>query len=258
MDISTDAVRRELREINSEHEASLAPTAELIDRLYQTEADEQTKFDMLVGGANRNKYLKVGGVAILTTAFLAACGSNDSATTPTSDTTAAGGASTTAASSADPGDVKALQFAASLENLAVAAYTKGAPLIKTPANLAIATTFLGHHKEHAGLFNGAIKSFGGKEVTEPNAKYLADFTPMLEALKTEADVLKFALTVETAAASTYFAQQGNLKGEKLGYTLMTVGATEFRHAALLSAALKMPIASTMKGFLTEKEALPPA
>jgi hypothetical protein len=258
MDISNDAVRRELREINSEHDASLAPTAELIDRLYQTEADEQTKFDMLVGGANRKKYLKVGGVAILTSAFLAACGNSDDEK-GTDTTAAAGGSATTmAGGSADPGDVKALQFAASLENLAVAAYTKGAPLIKTPSNLAIATTFLGHHKEHAALFNGAIKSFGGKEVTEPNAKYLADFTPMLEALKTEADVLKFALTVETAAASTYFAQQGNLKGEKLGYTLMTVGATEFRHAALLSAALKMPIASTAKGFLTDKEALPPA
>jgi hypothetical protein len=208
---------------------------------------------MLVGGANRNKYMKIGGVAILTTAFLAACGSNDD--TAATDTTAATTATSMAA--ADPGDIKALQFAASLENLAVAAYKAGAPLIKTPAYLAVATTFLGHHTDHAGLFNGAIKSFGGKEITEPNAAYLADFKPMLDALKTEADVLKFALTVETAAASTYFAQQGNLKGEKLGYTLMTVGATEYRHAALLSAALKMPIASTAKGFLTTKEALAP-
>jgi hypothetical protein len=250
MSISNDAVRRELREIDSEHDASLAPTAELIDRLYEDEADEQTKLDMLVGGANRNKYMKIGGVAILTSAFLAACGNNDTAAT---DTTAA----PTTVAGADPGDIKALQFAASLENLAVAAYKAGAPLIKTPAYLALATMFLGHHTDHAGLFNGAIKSFGGKEITEPNAAYLADFKPMLDALKTEADVLKFALTVETAAASTYFAQQGNLKGPKLGYTLMSVGATEYRHAALLSAALKMPIASTAKGFLTTMEALPP-
>jgi len=255
MSISNDAIRRELREINSQHNASLDPTKELIDRLYQNEAEEQTKFDMLVGGVNRNKYMKIGGVAILTSAFLAACGNNDDAAT---DTPAAGGTETTTkASSADPDDLKALQFAASLENLAVAAYTAGAPLIKDPGSLALATTFLGHHKDHAGLFNGAIKSFGGKEITEPNAAYLADFKPMLDALKTEVDVLKFALTVETAAASTYFAQQGNLKGEKLGYTLMTVGATEYRHAALLSAALKMPITSTMKGFLTEAEALAP-
>jgi hypothetical protein len=253
MDTSNDAVRRELREINRDHEASLAPTADLIDRLYQEEADEQTKLDVLVGGANRTKYMKIGGVAILTSAFLAACGNDDTAST--TDTTAA--ATTTPKSTADPGDVLALRFAASLENLAVAAYKAGAPLIKTPAYLALATTFLGHHTDHAGLFNGAIKGFGGKEVTEPNAAYLADFKPMLDALKTEADVLKFALTLETAAASTYFAQQGNLKDTKLGTTLMSVGGTEYRHAALLSAALKMPIASTAKGFLTDKEALAP-
>lgn len=255
MDMSNDTIRRELREINGEHEASLAPTAELIDRLYQDEADEQTKLDLLVGGVNRNKYMKIGGVAILTSAFLAACGNNDE--TSTTDTTSAAGGSTPSSGSGDPGDLKALQFAASLENLAVAAYKAGAPLIKNQTFLTLATTFMQHHQDHAGLFNGAIKSFGGKEVTEPNAAYLADFKPQLDALKAEADVLKFALTVETAAASTYFAQQGNLKGEKLGYTLMTVGATEFRHAALLSAALKMPISSTEKGFLTEKEALAP-
>jgi hypothetical protein len=81
--------------------------------------------------------------------------------------------------------------------------------------------------------------------------------PQIDALKTEADVLKFAQTLELAAASTYFSTVGVLKGEKLGYTAMTIGGTEYRHAALLSMVNGVPIASTSSGFLTTNEAIAP-
>ena len=115
-----------------------------------------------------------------------------------------------------------------------------------------------HHTDPAALFNGAIKASGGKEITEPNSVYLAKLKPQLDALKDEAGVLTFALAVETGAASTYFSTVPLLTDAKLGAVAMTVGATEYRHAALLSAALMKPITSTMKGFLTTAEAFAPA
>jgi hypothetical protein len=258
MDLSNDAVRRALRDIDAQHRSELAPTAETIDRLYQEDAPSQSKWDVLTGGANRAKLLRIGGVAVLTSAVLAACGDNsDSKASPT--TAAPAGATTTLAggSRVDAGDLTVFRFAASIENLAVAAYDMGAPLIKTPALLAAAKLFQGHHKEHAALFNSQLTANGQKAFTEPNSAVLASMKPQIDALKTEPDVLKFAQGLELAAASTYFSTVGLLKGEKLAYTAMTIGGTEYRHAALLALVNGTPIQSTMSGFLTTKEAIAP-
>jgi hypothetical protein len=258
MDISTEAVRRALREIDARHCDELAPTIETIDRLYQEDAPTQTKWDVITGGANRAKLMRVGGVVVLTSAVLAACGGDDKpAASPT--TKAPEGATTTLAggSRIDAGDITVFRFAASLENLAVAAYDAGAPLIKTPALLAAAKLFQTHHKDHAMLFNSQLKANGQKEFTEPNSVLLAQFKPKIDALQTEADVLVFAQELELAAASTYFSTVGVVKGEKLAYTTMTIGGTEYRHAALLAMVNNAPIQSTASGFLTDREALRP-
>jgi hypothetical protein len=201
--------------------------------------------------------MKVGGVAVLTSAVLAACG--DSGPKAPVTTAAPPGATTTLAggSRVDTGDLTLFRFSASVENLAVAAYDLGAPLITTPALLAAAKLFQSHHKEHALLFNGQLTSNGQKAFTEPNPALLQTLKPQIDALKTEADVLRFAQTLELAAASTYFSTVGALKGEKLAYTAMTIGGTEYRHAALLAFINNAPIASTASGFLTTSEAFTP-
>jgi len=257
MDISTDAVHRALRSIDAQHRDELGPTAETIDRLYQGDAPTQAKWDVLTGGANRAKLLKIGGVAVLTSAVLAACGNNQDATPAT--TAAPAGATTTLAggSRVDAGDLTVFRFSASIENLAVAAYDMGAPLITTPALLAAAKLFQAHHKEHAMLFNSQLTANGQKAFTEPNPAVLASLKPQIDALKTEADVLKFAQGLELSAASTYFSTVGMLKGEKLAYTAMTIGGTEYRHAALLAMVNNTAIESTSSGFLTTKEAIAP-
>jgi hypothetical protein len=258
MDISNDAVRRALRDIDAQHRRELAPTAETIDRLYQADAPTQTKWDVITGGGNRPKLLKIGGVAVLTSAVLAACSGGGENAAPATTAPPEGATTTLAGGSRfDTGDITIIRFAASLENLAVAAYDIGAPLIKTPALLAAAQLFQSHHKEHAELFNGQLKANGQKEVTEPNAAVLATLKPQIDALKTEPDVLRFAQDLEVAAASTYFSTVGLLKGEKLAYAAMTIGGTEYRHAALLSMLNNIPIASTASGFLTTKEAIAP-
>jgi len=257
MDTSSDAVRRALRDIDAQHRDELAPTADTIDRLYQSEAPTQSKWDVIAGGANRTKLMRIGGVAVLTSAVLAACGGGGDV--PAATTAPPEGATTTLAggSRVDASDLMIFRFSASLENLAVAAYDIGAPLIQTPALLGAAKLFQSHHKEHAALFNSQLKANGGKDITEPNAAVLAMLKPQIDAMKTEADVLAFAQTLELAAASTYFSTVGVLKGEKLAYTAMTIGGTEYRHAALLAMVNNTPIASTVSGFLTTKEAIAP-
>ena len=258
MDISRDAVRRALRDIDAHHRDELDPTTETIDRLLQDEAPAQAKWDVLAGGANRARTMRIGGVLVLTSAVLAACSGGEGETaSPT--TKPPEDATTTLASGSrlDPGDLTVFRFAASIENLAMAAYDIGATFITTPTLKAMAELFKGHHKDHAGLFNGQLEANGQKEITEPNAAVLASLKPQIDAFKTEADVLRFAQNLELAAASTYFANVGVLKGEKLAYTAMTIGGTEYRHAALLSALTSVPIQSTLSGFLTTKEALSP-
>lgn len=258
MDISSDAVRRALRDIDAHHSSELAPTAETIDRLYQADAPAQAKWDVITGGANRAKLIRVGGVAVLASAVLAACGGDGESAAPAT-TAAPPGATTTLAggSRLSAGDLMIFRFAASFENLAVAAYEMGAPLIQTPALLAAAKLFQTHHKEHAMLFNSQLKANGQKEFTEPNAVVLSMLKPQIDALRTEADVLKFAQGLELSAASTYFSNVGVLEGEKLAYTAMTIGGTEYRHAALLAMVNGTPIQSTASGFLTDAEAIAP-
>jgi rubrerythrin len=260
MDFNNDEIRRELRAIDAEHRATIKADTELIDRLFNDEADEQTKWDLLAGGANRSKtFMKVGGVAVLTSAVLAACGSNGKSSDSSATTAAAGaGATTTVASTnnLDAGDVKVLQFAASIENLAVKAYDLGGPLLTDAAPKALAGLFQDHHKQHAAAFNSALQAAGQKPVTEPNASVLAALNPTISGLKTQADVLKFAQALEQKAASTYQSTVGLLKGPKLAYTAMTIGGTEYRHYALLSHVLGTgPTAA--EAFLTTDQAIAP-
>jgi len=258
MDISRDDVERALRDIDAQHRLELEPTADTIDRLYQEDAPLQSKWDVLTGGANRAKWMRIGGVTVLTSAVVAACGSSSEPAASPATTTAAGATTTgPGGSRVSAGDLTVFRFSASLENLAVAAYELGAPLIKTPALLAAAKLFQTHHKEHAMLFNSQLTANGQKAFTEPNPVLLGSFKPQIDKLQTEADVLKFAQTLELAAASTYFSTVGVLKGEKLAYTAMTIGGTEYRHAALLALINNTPIQSTVSGFLTTTEAIAP-
>ncbi len=264
LDINHDEMARALRELESHHQSTLKPMADLVDRLYQDETDDQSKWDIIAGGANRAKYLKVGGVAVLTSAVLAACGSSKSTPAASEDTstTVPAGAST---AKADAGDLSVAKFAASVELLAVAAYKTGAPLLKDKTAIAAANAFLAQHTDHAALFNSVLTGNGAPAVTEPNAAYLAALKPAIDKLKTEMDVLLFAQDLEASAAATYFATVNGdtatgipaFKDPKLANATISVGGTEYRHAAILSFVTKTPIASTAKGFLTKGKALKP-
>lgn len=250
MDVDRDAVRRELREIEAQHQAGMKPMKNLVEHLYEEDYDSQTRDDLITGGLNRTRYMKIGGVAVATAAIVAACSSSSKSSSASGDTTA-GGSSTTAASKADPKDILALKTASSVEELAVVVYGTAIPLLKNATYKSVATLFMTQHKDHAGLFEGATSQAGAQPFTMPNPAVKAQVVdPALPTLKTDKDILEFALTLEMAAAATYFSTVGALKDPKLAYAAMTVGGTEYRHVALLKAVLGKPIDPTKDAFLT--------
>ena len=109
-------------------------------------------------------------------------------------------ASSKMADAADPSaDVKILNTALSAEYEAIAAYQVGAESgLLQPEVLKLAVTFQSQHKEHAGVLSSTIGKLGGA-ATGPKAKY--EFP--VEKLKTQADVLAFAASLEKGAVPLF-------------------------------------------------------
>jgi hypothetical protein len=141
---------------------------------------------------------------------------------------------------ADQGlDVQILQTASSLEVLAVATYGAALTLpFITNGNkvvVAFAQTTMKQHDEHRAAFQAQTTALGGKAQTAANPKY----APVVEAakpgLKTPADVVKLAATLEQVATETYLSDL-NMFTDKTSLTLMaTVMGVESQHLATLRA-----------------------
>ena len=256
-DLNNDEIRRQLRVVDRMNTSIVPRWRDALSRLIgDDELGTNDKATILgVPSPNRRDLFKLGGASILGVALLAACGSDStdssSATTPGStsapttlpatttgatqptDTTSP---STTAANSGDM-DLVLARTAASLEKLAVDTYGAAGGLITTPAVLAAATMFAGHHQMHLDALNAAITGAGGKAITVMNqAVYDALVKPAIDAAKTEADAVMLALALEEAAAQTYVFAGGALSTPGLRSTIMTIGGVEARHAAVLRMA----------------------
>jgi rubrerythrin len=252
-DLPTDAIRRDLREIDRANAAVMPRWREALTRILG--GDERLALDdkaaiLGVPSPSRRQLFKVGGATILGAAVLAACGGNDSsnsrstspppgtpATSPPATSTAP--ATTAAADPADSGsqDLVLARTAASLEKLAVDTYGAAAALLTTRAIKDAATMFATHHQMHLDALNGVITSAGGRAVTTMNqAVYDALVKPAVDAAKTEADAVNLALQLEEAAAQTYVFAGGALSTPQLRSTIMTIGGVEARHAAVLRMA----------------------
>ena len=255
-DLNNDEIRRQLRAVDRLNTAVVPRWREALARLVgddQVGTDEKASF-LGVPAPNRRDLFKIGGASVLGVALLAACGSDkaDSPVATTAGTTTGAGTvpttvgatqpadttapSTTAANSGDM-DLVLARTAASLEKLAVDTYNTAAGLITTPAVLAAATMFAGHHQMHLDALNGVITGAGGKAITEMNmAVYNALVKPAVDAAKTETDAVMLALALEEAAAQTYVFAGGALSTTGLRSTIMTIGGVEARHAAVLRMA----------------------
>ncbi|WP_244179092.1 ferritin-like domain-containing protein [Streptomyces rubellomurinus] len=144
-----------------------------------------------------------------------------------------------ASASASADDIMALQTAASIENLAISVYQTAAtlPFIKdgnktVAAFIAKTTT---QHQAHAQAFNSAATQAGGQAQNSPDPKYKAVVDQALPTIKTPADVVKLAITLEDVAAQTYTKNVSQVSNADLRKLFASVAPVEAQHRATLLA-----------------------
>jgi rubrerythrin len=130
-------------------------------------------------------------------------------------------------------DVAILNTALAAELEAIAAYQVGAEsgLLQKPA-LDLAVTFQGHHREHADVLAKTVAKLGGKAVAA-KAKYAFP----VEKLKSQADVLRFAASLEKGAVSAYLGAVPVFDNRDLAQAAASILGDEAMHWAILRNAL---------------------
>lgn len=148
-------------------------------------------------------------------------------------------------------------FAQSVELTAVAAYTAAAQsgLVKTAAVLDAATTFAGHHKEHAAAFGAAA---GAAATGKLNQTLLTSLQPRLAAAKTENDVLTIAYDLENAAAAAYLFALGVLESTVALQLTASILPVEAQHAVVLGHVIGASLDTTLPPFQTQEGFVDPA
>lgn len=133
-------------------------------------------------------------------------------------------------------DVRILNTALGAELEAIAAYQLGAEsgLLQKPV-LDLAVTFQSHHKEHAEVLSKTIAKLGGKAVSA-KAKY----TFPTDTLKVQADVLRFAASLEKGAVSAYLGAVPLFGNRELAKAAASILGDEAMHWAILRNALGEP------------------
>lgn len=134
---------------------------------------------------------------------------------------------------ASAGDAAILNTALAAELEAVAAYQLGAEsgLLQAPVK-ALALRFQGHHREHAEALARAVEKLGGRPVA---ARSRYDF-PVAD-LQAQADVLRFAATLERGAVSAYLGAVPLFADRALSQVAASILGDEAMHWAVLRQAL---------------------
>jgi rubrerythrin len=130
-------------------------------------------------------------------------------------------------------DVAILNTALGAEFEAIAAYQLGVDsgLLQKPVR-ELALTFQGHHGQHAATLSETVSKLGGKPVV---AK--AHYTFPTETLKSQADVLRFAATLEKGAVSAYLGAVPLFVNRDLAHAAASILGDEAMHWAVLRNAL---------------------
>jgi rubrerythrin len=130
-------------------------------------------------------------------------------------------------------DVQILNTALGAELEAIAAYQLGAESKLLQAGvLDLALSFQGHHKEHADLLAKTVAKLGGKAV-QAKARYHFP----VEQLKSQADVLRFAASLEQGAVSAYLGAVPLFGNRDLAKAAASILGDEAMHWAILRQAL---------------------
>jgi rubrerythrin len=167
---------------------------------------------------SRRRFFHMSGVSVAggSAVFLSACGDDTKSPVVRRD-------------ESDEADVEILNSALDLELMAVAAYKAGAAHLKGNV-LAVGKLFLEQEQEHADGLVSAIRDAGGK----PNrAKRSYDFPE----LRSQTDVLKFAVELENTAIAAYIDALPKLGKGDLRATAAAIVSNEAEHVAVLLGAL---------------------
>lgn len=142
-------------------------------------------------------------------------------------------ASTKGAAGDTATDVRILNTALGAELEAVAAYQLGAESgLLSKDVLALALVFQGHHKEHADALAATVRKLGGQAAA---AKSKYDFP--VDKLKNQADVLRFAASLEKGAISAYLGAVPLFGDKALAQVAASILGDEAMHWAVLRQAL---------------------
>jgi rubrerythrin len=139
----------------------------------------------------------------------------------------------TAPDESDTADVELLNSMLDLEFATVAAYKAAAGKLSGPV-LQIAKGFLEQEQEHADALTQAIKQLGG---TPAKAKSPDEYAKGFPMLKSQTDVLKFAVDLENTAIAAYIDALPKLGKGDLRATAAAIVSNEAEHVAILLGAL---------------------
>jgi len=135
-------------------------------------------------------------------------------------------------------DDAVLQKAITLERVAVIAYdTAIAGGLLSPALARVARRFRAHEQQHADTLVAALTDLGGTPPDPP--KGVAGVDKAVKGLgdvKSQADVVAFAIELETAAVAAYFDAHAKLVAAQLLQTGASIMASEGQHLVVLRKA----------------------
>jgi rubrerythrin len=183
----------------------------------------------------RRHFLRMAAGAA-SVATLAACGQG-SAAAPAS---AAGSGGDPAA--AKKADAAILNGAIDIEHQAIWTYAAaaGTKLLEQPV-LDVALVFKSQHEQHRDTLSDVVVKLGGT-ATQSKAQY------DLPELKTQSDILNYAVKLEDTAAKAYLDAVGKLSDKSLAQSAASVGTVEGEHAAVLRQVLgQTPVPAAFLG-----------
>ena len=212
------------------------PTTQATDRATPGAVETLARDDV-----ERKRFLKMAGkrmgagaAATSLAAFIAACGSSSSsssssAASPSSSSSAAAAPTTSSSSSASSGDLAIVNYALTLEYLETQFYAK---VIKSGLfhgkDLSVIKTFGAEEAQHVIALKQAAMSLG-TPVAAPTGKF---------PIKSAAQVVTLAATVENLGAAAYLGQAGNIQSKAVLAAALSIHSIEARHAATLNLLLK--------------------
>jgi rubrerythrin len=233
MEISEAALRQMVRDVDEQHWDGMATMADAVAELHHGEGRRilaPGRRAFLRRAATAGVAVTVGTAVLPIGRLVAPAGAQEDAPKLTDEERAA--------------------FAESIELAAVELYRQAAAggKITTPALVAAATTFAGHHQEHAGAFASAA---GDKARHVANPKLVQIVGDQLRAAPDEKATIKIAFDLENGTAATYMLALGALESPDDARLVASILPVEAQHAVVLGTAIGLPNDIVLPPFETQ-------